>query len=95
VALRKYSGRRTLLVLCMLCLAVWGQCSALALEHHEHHATDHCCLLCHVGPLPFLQTNVSAAPVPVLPVARVAFAADFQDVVDFLIPTSSSRAPPA
>jgi hypothetical protein len=79
----------------MVCLALWAESSALALEHHEHSASDHCCLLCHVGPLPLLQTSVSAAAVPVLPVAWVAFAVEFQSAHDVLIATSSSRAPPA
>jgi len=79
----------------MLWLALWAQSSALALEHQAHHAREHCCLLCHVGPLPFLQTSISAAAVPVLPVAWVASVAEFQGAHDALIPTSSSRAPPA
>ena len=79
----------------MLWLALWAQSSALALEHQAHHACDHCCLLCHSGPLPFLEINVPAAGVPVVPVAWVASAAEFQGAHDILIPTSSSRAPPA
>lgn len=79
----------------MLCLAVWAQSSALALENHQHQATEHCCLLCHVGPLPFLQTSFTAAAVPVLPVAWTVSAAKFQGAPDVLIPTRSSRAPPA
>src|SRR5450755_2810758 len=37
-----------------------GQSLALASQEESHHATDHCCLLCHAGPLPFLQTTVAA-----------------------------------
>src|SRR5581483_7644913 len=58
-------GRRgfVLLVLCLLALA---QVSAFASANEQHHSQDHCCLLCHVGPLPFLQTNVSAVVMPLL-----------------------------
>jgi hypothetical protein len=79
----------------MLWLALWAQSSALALEHQAHHSRDHCCLLCHSGPLPFLQTSVSAAADPSLPVVWMASADEFQGVHDVLISTSSSRAPPA
>ena len=86
---------RTLFVLCLLCLAVWAQSSALALENHAHHSSEHCCLLCHTGPLPFLQTEVSTSAAPVLLVAWVASAAEYHGAPEALVPTRSSRAPPA
>lgn len=89
-----YRGR-TLVVVCLLCLIVLAQSSALALEHREHHSSEHCCLLCHAGPLPFLQGTMSVALAPTLPVTWFASAIEFQDTHDVLIATSSSRAPPA
>ena len=82
-------------MLCILCLVVWAQSSAVALQHSEHHSSEHCCLLCHAGPLPFLQTGVAVSLVPSLPVAWFATASDFQDTHDVLIATGCSRAPPA
>jgi len=93
--LREIRGRRALLVLAILCLMVWGQSAALSLEHSEHHSSEHCCLLCHAGPLPFLQTTLSIAVAPVVPLAWFAPPAEIQDTHDVLIATSSSRAPPA
>ncbi|HKE25473.1 MAG TPA: hypothetical protein VKB88_24105 [Bryobacteraceae bacterium] len=95
MGLREDCRRRALLVLCILCLVVWAQSSALALQHSEHHSSEHCCLLCHAGPLPFLQTTVAISLAPVLPVAWFASAIEVADTHDVLIATSCSRAPPA
>jgi hypothetical protein len=86
--------RRLIIVLLMLCAMVLVQSAALSTQNASHHSGDHCCLLCHVGPLPFVETSVAAAAVPVLPVTRVVPAAKFQDAHDVLLPTRSSRAPP-
>jgi hypothetical protein len=95
MALEGFSRRRALLVLCILCLMVWAQSSALALQHSQHHSSEHCCLLCHAGPLPFLQTAVAISLVPHLRVAWFAARAECHDTHDVLIATASSRAPPA
>jgi len=71
-----------------------AQSAALASEHHAHHATDHCCLLCHIGVLPFLQV---ASEMPVAPDAAVGWltwepgSGLFHDG---LLVSKSSRAPP-
>jgi len=55
---RKIHGdRRLVVVLLLLCATVLAQSSALAAQSESHHSPDHCCLLCHTGPLPFLQTS--------------------------------------
>ncbi|HUK17863.1 MAG TPA: hypothetical protein VLW65_15675 [Bryobacteraceae bacterium] len=95
MVLREICGRRALLVLSILCLMVWAQSAALSLEHSEHHSSEHCCLLCHAGPLPFLQTTPSGSVAPVVPLAWFAPPAEIQDTHDVLMATSSSRAPPA
>lgn len=95
MVLRELRGRRALFILAILCLMVWAQSAALILEHSEHHSSEHCCLLCHAGPLPFLQTTLSVAVAPVVPLAWFAPPAEIQDTHDVLIATSSSRAPPA
>ena len=83
------------MVLATLCLAVWAQSSALALEHQAHHASQHCCLLCHAGPLPFLKTTVGLAAAPALRMAWFALTVEFDGDHDVLIFTRLSRAPPA
>jgi hypothetical protein len=45
-------------VLLLLCLVLVAQSSVFASATRPHHSEDHCCLLRHLGPLPFLNTNV-------------------------------------
>ena len=94
MALREFCRRRALLVLCVLCLVVWAQSSALALQHSEHHSSEHCCLLCHAGPLPFLQSTIAISLAPILPVAWFAPAIEVPNTHDAPIAIGSSRAPP-
>jgi hypothetical protein len=95
MALREMRGGSLALLVWLLSLVVWAQSLALAIEHQEHHSPDHCCVICHSGPLPFVQISVAAGPTPVLPVAWFASPAEFHDTHDVLTPASSSRAPPA
>ena len=78
-----------------MCLTLLGQSLALASEEESHHAPDHCCLLCHVGPLPFLQTTATAAVPPVFLVAWLAPTPDFEPTHAVLLLAISSRGPPA
>jgi hypothetical protein len=86
---------RTLLVLALVCLTLCGQSLALASQEESHHAPDHCCLLCHVGPLPFLQTAVTATVTPIFLVAWLAPVPDFELAHQAPLFASSSRGPPA
>ena len=83
------------IVLLLLCVMVLAQSSALTAQSQSHCAHQHCCLLCHAGPLPFLQTSVAAAPVPVFRVVWLAKLGYFEPASDVLLYTSPSRAPPA
>ncbi|MGB9454661.1 MAG: hypothetical protein WCB12_01370 [Bryobacteraceae bacterium] len=85
---------RKLLVLLLLCLIVAVQSFALASGHESHHAAGHCCLLCHVGSLPFLRTIVPVAVTPAFLVTWLAPTPDFQPFHEVLLTASSSRAPP-
>jgi hypothetical protein len=78
-----------------VCLTLLGQSFALASQQESHHASDHCCLLCHVGPLPFLQVTVAAAVTPVFRVAWLAPTPEFETAYQVLLSASSSRGPPA
>lgn len=82
-------------MLLLLCLTVFAQSASLASQHEQHHSPDHCCLLCHVGPMPFLQTSVSVAIAPAVHVEWLALNSEFESVHDVLLATSYSRGPPA
>jgi len=86
---------QTVRVLLLVCLTLLGQSLALASQEESHHAPDHCCLLCHVGPLPFLQTTVTATVTPVFLVVWLAPAADFEPTGSAPLFAISSRGPPA
>lgn len=87
--------RRALLVLLLLSVTIAAQSSALDLRHESHHAPGHCCLVCHLGSLPFLRTAAPAAVTPVSLVTWLAPAPEFQSFHEVLLTASSSRAPPA
>jgi hypothetical protein len=74
---------------------VWGQSAGLLATREPHHACGHCCLLCHVGPLPFLQTTSGARLAPIMLLERLAPNPDFEASHDVLPSANSSRAPPA
>jgi hypothetical protein len=79
----------------LLCLILAGQFLALASQEESHHASDHCCLLCHVGPLPFLQTAVTRGVTPVFQIAWLDPTPDFWPTHQVLLAASFSRGPPA
>ena len=88
-------GRRVVLVLFLLVATLCAQTHALAFEH-QHHSSEHCCLLCHVGPLPLLPSSVSATAVaPVLSTVWLASSGGVETPREALLSAASSRAPPA
>jgi hypothetical protein len=90
-----HCDRRLLVVLLLLCVMVLAQSSAVSAERESHHSPDHCCLLCHVGPMPFLQTSVPVTIAPAVHVEWLAPNPEFESVHDVLLATSYSRGPPA
>lgn len=90
-----HHNRRALLVACLLCLMFYAQSAALLAAIEPHHATGHCCLLCHVGSLPFLEIATPASIAPIAVVERLIPIPDFQASHDVLLSANSSRAPPA
>ena len=84
-----------MLVLFLLAATVCAQTHAFAFEH-QHHSSEHCCLLCHVGPLPLLPSSVSVAAVaPVLSTVWLAWSDGVEAPRETLLSAASSRAPPA
>ena len=86
--------RRTLVVLFLLCLMFCAQTAALLASLEPHHATGHCCFLCHAGSLPALEIKTQASVAPIVFVERLLPNPDFEASHDVLLSTNSSRAPP-
>jgi hypothetical protein len=95
MALGIHCDRKLPVIVLLLCVTVLAQSSALSAQSESHHSPDHCCLLCHVGPLPFLQTSVAAVWAPVFQVVWLAPQAQFETTSDILVVPSPSRAPPS
>jgi hypothetical protein len=87
------SGVRYTVLSLLLCLVVAAQASALASETAQHQA--HCCMLCHVGPLPFLHTPATFTVTPVLSAVCWEPAPETQSVPEVPLAPGCSRAPPA
>ena len=87
--------RKALFIVLLLCVTGVTQLAALVSERESHHASDHCCLLCHVGPLQFLEASASPAIAPVFEVVWLTPAVEAPATHDVLLPSSPARAPPA
>ncbi|MGA2329500.1 MAG: hypothetical protein ABSH05_24850 [Bryobacteraceae bacterium] len=89
------SARRGLFVCLLLCAVMCAQAASLASEHAHGSFSQHCCPLCHVGPLPFVQPVIAAALLPVLRVAWLECSFEPGSAHEVLLAAGSSRAPPA
>ena len=85
---------RVLFVLLFVCAMVGAQAITLAWDH-PHQSSEHCCGLCHAGPLPFVQPAISTSSAPTLETAWLVWAPGPESQRDVLPGTGSSRAPPA
>jgi hypothetical protein len=94
IARKVYCNRRLLFVLLLLAVTLFAQSAALISEHRQHHSTEHCCLLCHVG-LPFLQATAPATVAPLTSVQWLGATVRVESFCDVFLATSSSRGPPA
>jgi len=84
-----------LLVLLVLSAMVGAQGVSLAAGQSHQHASQHCCTLCHIGPLPFLQPAVSTALAPALSMAWLESPSGLDAPREVRLVTGFSRAPPA
>ena len=87
--------RKALLIVLLLCVTGVAQYAALVSERETHHASDHCCLLCHAGPLQFLEVSASTGLAPVFEVVWLTPATEVATADDVQLPASPARAPPA
>jgi hypothetical protein len=90
-----HQHRKALLIVLLLCVTGVAQFAALVGERETHHATDHCCRLCHTGPLQFLEARASVGPAPVFEVVWLTPAAEVAAAYDIQFAASPARAPPA
>lgn len=86
--------RRLLVILLLLCVTELAQSSSLSAQSESHRFPDHCCVLCHVGPLPFLQARISTAWAPAFQVVWLAAVPQFETTSDIRVIPTPSRAPP-
>jgi hypothetical protein len=90
----RFQAKRVFVVL-LLCATVDAQTGALLAAREQHKPTQHCCVRCHAGPLPFLQTTATAAIAPVFHVAWLESNPHRESARDVFAVARSSRAPPA
>ena len=86
--------RRLLCVALVLCAVVCAQTVSLEEQSHQH-SYQHCCGLCHTGPLAFVPMAIGAAVVSPSAIVWLALSDDVGGVLERLSSTESSRAPPA
>ena len=87
--------RRGALILLLLCGIVFAQAAALASQFDQHGPSDHCCLLCHLGPLALLPPSIPVALAPAAPAGWRAASPVAELAREMPLAASSSRAPPA
>jgi hypothetical protein len=89
------TGRRGLFVCLLLCAVICAQATSLASERAHGSFSQHCCGLCHAGPLPFAQPVIAAGVLPVLRVVWLERSFEPSSTHEVLLVAGSSRAPPA
>ena len=87
-------NRKALLIVLLLCVTGIAQLAALVGEPESHHSSDHCCLLCHMGPLHFLEASPAAGQAPVFAVVWLATSARVATALNVQRCASPARAPP-
>jgi len=86
---------RVIVLIWALCAMLLAQFAAFTVSSQIHQAGEHCCLLCHVGPLPFLHGAVALAITPLFPAAWLESQPEFQAPPEPQGVTRASRGPPA
>jgi hypothetical protein len=95
VSMRRQPAAGMFLVLLLLSALICAQATSLLSEQLHQHSSQHCCALCHIGPLPFLQPAVAAYIAPVLAAAWFERSHQLDTPHDIMLTAGYSRAPPA
>ena len=83
------------LVVLLLCATLGAQTNSFVSEQETHHGSDHCCGLCHLGPIPILPSAAVAVVAPVSSAVWVAPSSAPGAPREVLLASAPSRAPPA
>src|SRR5579872_1736367 len=87
-------ARRLALVVFVLAATVFAQSASFSEEQETHHASQHCCGLCHLGPAPVLPVAAGAIIVPIFSPVWFAVSLLIGTAHEVLITSAASRAPP-
>jgi hypothetical protein len=87
--------RRAALVILLMSAVVCAQAISLAFEHSHQHGSQHCCTLCHSGPLPMVQPAGAATVAPTVALAWVETTSGCNLPHDVPLVSGACRAPPA
>ena len=90
-----HTHRKALFIVLLLCVTGVAQFGALVSEPETHHASDHCCRLCHIGPIPILPSAAVAIVAPIFSAVWVAPSSAPGAPREVLLASAPSRAPPA
>jgi len=86
---------RVLFALLLLCAVVCAQSASFASDYSHRHSSQHCCSLCHAGPLPLIQPAAVSSIAPVLSMAWLEWSLGLDAPHQVLLAAGFSRAPPA
>jgi hypothetical protein len=86
---------KVLIVLFLVCAVVCAQGASFASGHSHRHSSQHCCSLCHAGPLPLIQPAAASVVAPVLSMAWLEWSSGLDAPRLVLLAAGYSRAPPA
>jgi hypothetical protein len=88
--------RRSVCFALLLMLAVvCAQTAWLSTDCGHEHSSQHCCGLCHAGPMTFVAQAIFSSAAPVAPVEWVATNLGVDVPPQAFCGSGSSRAPPA
>lgn len=87
--------RRIVAILLLMCALLCAQTASLTSENLHQHSSQHCCGLCHIGPLPFVQPEIASGIAPEQRVAWLEDTSGLDEPHDIVLTAGSSRAPPA
>ncbi len=87
--------RRSVCFALLLMLAVICAQTAWLADSGREHSSQHCCGLCHAGPMTFVAQAIVSSIAPVSPVEWIAVDPGSAITLQALGGAGSSRAPPA
>ena len=86
--------RRLFLTVLVVFATLSAQAASLTAEPETHHVSDHCCGLCHLGPIPILPSTVTGVAAPHFAPVWLADSGAAGAPRQVLVTSAASRAPP-